>query len=108
MIGRLKASWRELRRGEPGRRFRDRHERRRKQGRHGGARKWSVIVAAALIVLAGIALLPLPGPGMLVVAAGALIMAEESRLVAGALDALEVRVRRLISRMPRLQRSGNR
>ena len=108
MIERLKAGWRELRRSEPGRRFRDRYERRRRHGRHSGARKWSVIVAGALIVLAGIVLLPLPGPGMLVVAAGALLMAEESRAMAAALDSLELRLRRLIARMPRLQRSGNR
>lgn len=114
MIQRLKTGWRELRHGEPGRRFRDRYERRRRQGRHGGARKWVVIVAGALIVLAGIVLLPLPGPGIPIVALGALLMAEESRGMAHALDALERRARALYerlrpsSRRPRWQRSDNR
>ena len=108
MIRRLRSGWRELRQGEPGRRFRDRYERRRRQNRHGGFRKWGVVVLGVLIVLAGIVLLPLPGPGMLVVAAGALLMAEESRAVARLLDAIEVRARSLIGRRTRLQRSGNR
>ena len=67
-----------------------------------------MVVLGVLILLAGIVLLPLPGPGMLVVAAGALLMAEGSRAVAGLLDAIEVRVRSLIGRRTRWQRSGNR
>lgn len=106
MIERLKSGWRELRQGEPGRRFRDRYERRHQRS-HAGGRKWSAIVFGALIVLVGIVLLPLPGPGMLVVAAGALLMAEESLAIARALDGVEVGVRSLLRRT-RLQRSGNR
>ena len=114
MIQRLKKGWRELKQGEPGRRFRDRYERRRRERRHGGARKWSLIVAGVLLMIAGIVLLPLPGPGMVVIALGALLMAEESRLMAGGLDALECRARaihqklRPNARRPRLKRSGNR
>jgi uncharacterized membrane protein HdeD (DUF308 family) len=94
----LKTRWRELRQGEPGRRFRARYERRHSRRRHAGGRKWSVMVAGAVIVLAGIVLLPLPGPGMLVIALGALLVAEESLTVAKMLDALELRGRALISR----------
>ena len=108
MIQRLKAGWRELRHGKPGRRFRDRYERRRNERRHPGEHKWSVIVVGALVILAGIVLLPLPGPGMLVVAAGALLMAEESSALARALDALEVRVRALSGRRTPSGRSDNR
>ena len=116
MIEGLKTRWRELRSGEPGRRFRARYERRHSRRRHAGGHKWSLIVAGTLILLAGIVLLPLPGPGMLVVALGALLIAEESLTVAKLLDALELRGRALISRWrpglkPRsasLERSGNR
>ena len=98
MIGPLKARWRELRRGEPGRRFRSRYERRRSA--HGGtARKCFVCILGALIALAGIVLMPLPGPGILIVAFGALLMAEGSLTVAKALDALELRVRPLFLRL---------
>jgi hypothetical protein len=107
LITRFKISWRELRRGDPGRRFRERYERRHKRS-HPNGRKWSAIIFGALIVLAGIVLLPLPGPGMLVIAAGALLMAEESLAIARALDAIEVRARNLLGRRTRWQRSGNR
>ena len=105
MIDGLTTRWRELRHGEPGRRFRARYERRHAQRRHAGGRKWAVIVAGALIALAGIVLLPLPGPGMLVIALGALLVAEESLTVAKLLDALESRGRALIERWRPLSRS---
>jgi hypothetical protein len=49
-------------------------------------------------VLAGLVLLPLPGPGLLVITAGVLLMAEESHAAARALDWLEVKARRLAGR----------
>lgn len=113
MIARLKERWRELRHGEPGRRFRARYER-RKCANRGAARKCLICILGAVIVLAGIVLMPLPGPGILIVAFGALLMAEGSRTVADALDSLELRVRALIARYRRpshrrpLQRSGSR
>ena len=108
MIDALKTRWRELRQGEPGRRFRARYERRRSNRRHAGGRKWAMIVVGALIALAGIVLLPLPGPGMLVIALGALLVAEESLSVAKVLDALELRARALIEKRRPLTRSGSR
>lgn len=113
MIERIKQGWRDLRHGEPGRRFRARYERRRQQGRSSIVRKWTVIALGVLITLAGIVFLPLPGPGMLIIAFGLLLMAEESRGIANALDALELRVRGVIARYRSsdrrpLQRSGSR
>jgi hypothetical protein len=98
LIARLKQGWRELRHGEPGRRFRSRYDRRRAAS-GGTARRSFVCILGIVIALAGIVLLPLPGPGMLIVAFGALLMAEGSRTVAGALDALELRVRPLFLRL---------
>ena len=108
MIDGLKTRWRELRQGEPGRRFRARYERRHAGVRHAGGRKWSVILAGLLIALAGIVLLPLPGPGLLVIALGALLVAEQSLTAARILDSLELRARALIGRWRPLTRSGNR
>ena len=109
MIDGLKTRWRELRHGEPGRRFRARYERRHARARHAGGRKWALIVAGVVIALAGIVLLPLPGPGMLVIALGALLVAEESLTVAKMLDALELRGRAFIARWrPALGRSDSR
>lgn len=108
MIERIRQGWRDLRQGEPGRRFRSRYERRRQQGRRSIARKWSVIALGVLITLAGVVFLPLPGPGMLIIAFGLLLMAEESRGVAQALDAAELRARALLARTSRRRRPPER
>jgi len=89
----LKKTWRELKRGEPGHRFQSRYERRASSG---GARKWALIAAGAVLMLLGIIFLPLPGPGLLIIAAGALLVAEESLSAARALDWLEQQARRVI------------
>jgi len=87
--------WQELKRGRPGHRFQSRYER-NQHARAGAVRKWSLIALGAVLILAGIVFLPLPGPGMLIIAAGAFLMAERSRAAARALDWVEVKVRRLI------------
>ncbi len=92
----VRKAWQDLKRGEPGRRFQSRYERAHRAAR-GGLRKWSLIVAGLLLVLAGVAFLPLPGPGMLIIAAGAVLMAEESLSAARALDWLERKARRVKS-----------
>jgi hypothetical protein len=92
--------WQELKRGKPGHRFQGRYER---ANRGGGPRKWLLIAGGALLILAGIVFLPLPGPGMLIIAAGAFLMAQESRAAARALDWIELRVRSVFS-LPRRSR----
>ena len=87
--------WQELRRGKPGHRFQARYER-TSQG--GALRKCALICAGVLLIAAGIVFLPLPGPGMLIIALGAFLLAEESRAAARALDWIELRVRRLVGR----------
>ena len=87
--------WQELRRGKPGRRFQSRYER-NQETRCGALRKWSLIALG--LVLAGLVFLPLPGPGMLIILAGAMLMAERSRAAARTLDWMELKVRRLVGR----------
>ena len=107
----MRKSWQDLKRGQPGRRFQERYARRRQSAR-GLAGKCAFVCAGALILLLGIVFLPLPGPGMVIVALGALVMAEGSRTAAKALDALELRARRLYSMLRPsqrpLKRSGSR
>lgn len=93
MLRRIRQSWKELKHGQPGRRFRERYDRRRARPGRKVLTKWAVISAGALAILAGIVLLPLPGPGLLVLAAGALLIAEESHSTARALDWLESKLR---------------
>lgn len=56
-------------------------------------------------MIVGVSALPLPGPGLLIIALGALLIAEQSRAVARALDRLELWLRRRLasprSRPPR-------
>jgi hypothetical protein len=98
LIARLKKGWHELRAGRPGRRFQDRYQRVLESAACGALKKWALVAGGALVIVAGIILLPLPGPGMLIIAAGALLMAERSRAAARALDWLELKARRLVGR----------
>ena len=91
LIG-LRKTWQELKRGQPGRRFQSRYERRASSA---GARKWALVAAGVTLMLLGVIFLPLPGPGLLIIAAGALLVAEESLGAARALDWLELKARRL-------------
>lgn len=100
MVAWLRSHWHEFRSARPGHRFRERYERARKRG-HGMLRKWGLVAGGALLVLAGIVFLPLPGPGFVIIAAGGLLMAEVSKTVARGLDWLEVRVRSLFSSLQR-------
>ena len=94
MFQQLKKRWRALRAAPPGKRFRLRYESRKKEGGSGMSRALYLVVGS-LVLLAGILLMPAPGPGLIVVAVGAALVAQESYLAARALDWLEVRLRKL-------------
>lgn len=87
----------DLLRGTPGRRFTARYRRRRPPL----ARTLGVAGGAALMVLGAI-LLVAPGPGLVVLLAGAVLLARESRRAARWLDRAELCVRSwLRTRAPR-------
>jgi hypothetical protein len=94
MVESLKRRWAELRNGRPGRRFQERFERMRARSRHGALRKAGVMAGGIALVLAGIVFLPMPGPGIAIIAFGAVLLAERSRATAKALDWLELKLRR--------------
>jgi hypothetical protein len=93
MFQSLKKSWRELAEGKPGKRFQSRYEKKKDSGRNGG--RTLKLVAAVLLIIVGVVLLVIPGPGTVFIALGAALLAEESATVARGLDWTEVRIRRL-------------
>ncbi|MBW3534556.1 MAG: hypothetical protein KY453_04975 [Gemmatimonadetes bacterium] len=96
MLKGIRRRWRELKASEPGRRFQDRYERSHQEG-DSRTRRVLTMGAGVLIVLAGLFFLPAPGPGVIIVALGAALVARESRRVASLLDAAEVRGRRILT-----------
>ena len=98
MLGKLRQQWQELQEAPPGKRFRERYERRARERKTLWRRVlWSAL--AVVIIVAGIVALPLPGPGMIVIAAGLALLAQESLVVARFCDRLELAMRNLYSRV---------
>ncbi len=95
MLERQRREWSAFRRGRPGSRFRKQYERQRTAGSSRAARV--IRIAAGLVLLpVGVFLLPAPGPGVLVVALGAALVAREFEAAARFLDAAEVQGRRAV------------
>lgn len=96
MIDKLKRTWKRLRESEPGRRFRDYHDRRRESGGSPVRRALWAGVGVVLLV-GGVVLLAIPGPGIPILFLGGGLLARESRLVATAMDTGEVWLRKAFS-----------
>jgi hypothetical protein len=92
MLDVLKQHWQQFRNGQPGQRFQDRYERNRdaRSQRSGWFLKPLV---AVLLLLAGIVLCVIPGPGLPLLLIGLALLADVSRRVAVAMDRLELRLR---------------
>ena len=97
MFAEWKRQWRAFRAGRPGCRFQDRYERSQKL-RH--SQPWYVRFlkpALALVLIAGgVVLCFIPGPGIPLMIIGAGLFADNSLVLARALDRLEVRLRRIL------------
>jgi hypothetical protein len=93
----LKQQWCDLKKGRPGHRFQDRYER-NKEGRSDESvlRRWIQPVAGVVIFVAGVFFCIFPGPGLPLLLAGAMLLAERSRVMARALDCSELKVRSII------------
>lgn len=90
VFAQLRSSWRELRAAPPGQRFRRRYLKHRDDA--GGWHRVLIMVAAGTLLLAGAAMLVLPGPGLITLLVGAALLAQESFVVARILDAGERRL----------------
>lgn len=95
MLTHMKAEWRQFAARRPGRRFAQEYRERRAER----TSPWSRIASIALGVLvtaAGLVALPMPGPGMLIVAFGLALLARESLPIAHLLDRAEPVLRRWV------------
>jgi uncharacterized protein (TIGR02611 family) len=100
MFRKLKQEWAILARSAPGKRFQNRYHRRK--NRRGSAIVRVLYLAVGITLFAfGLVLLLAPGPGFLVIFLGGAMIAEESLLVARALDWAELRLRALLAWMQR-------
>ena len=93
MFERLKKYWASLENGRPGSRFQEQYEKERKKQKSPAGRVLR-IAAGALLVPIGLFFLAVPGPGLVIIALGAVLIAREFHFAAIALDWLEVRGRR--------------
>ena len=93
MFTRLKNSWADLKRGRPGSRFEDQYDEQRK-GKKSPAGRVLRILGAVILIPVGVFFLAVPGPGLVVIGIGAVLIAREFRFAARFLDALEVRGRK--------------
>lgn len=92
MWKKLKHALREFAASPAGRRFQDSYRRHHKTARSGGFRLAVVLVIAAVLVTVGLVGLVVPGPGTLFIAAGAAIVARESRPFSKLLDKLDLKL----------------
>jgi len=95
MLSRLKKNWRVFERARPGTRFGKLYE-----AREGSvAARVAVTVLGIVLLAGGIVLLFIPGPGLLLIAFGGGLLAQESLWLARRLDRLELVLRRLVRRV---------
>jgi hypothetical protein len=106
MFKRLRRQWQMFRADPPGQRFELRHARHR--DRHRGIwHRASVLTLGIVALLIGIAMLVLPGPGLLVIVLGAFLIGEESLGASRVLDRCDLWFsRRLARRREASQREG--
>ena len=93
----VRRQWQHFKATPSGRRFQTRHRMRRAHG-GGVARKLLISGLGLLIVLAGIVMIVLPGPGMLAIVIGAALIAEESLFAARMLDRIDLWIAGLYER----------
>lgn len=92
MMETLKRYWQQFSEQQPGTRFQAQHRR-----GHSGAKtplaRGVRAVLAVIVTLIGLVMMPAPGPGMLVVAFGLVLLARESLMIAKLLDKAELWLR---------------
>jgi hypothetical protein len=96
MVEAFKKQWHALKESRPGCRFQDRYQR-HQQSRLGRSKFGKVLFfgGGPLLMLVGILLLFIPGPGLVFLFVGAGMLASESLVTARFLDRVEIQLRRL-------------
>jgi UPF0716 family protein affecting phage T7 exclusion len=95
MLKHTRQSWQRFKAGLPGRRFQQQF-RQRRRFRSGAARKSLLMATGILLAVAGVFLLFVPGPGIIILLIGAVLIAQQSSLAARAFDRIEIRLRKFI------------
>jgi hypothetical protein len=103
MLAQLRKSWRVFRGAPPGERFERLHESREAIG----WKSYLPTIVGVLLLLGGIVLLFIPGPGLLLIAFGAGLVARQSLSLARMLDRLELQLRRLARNLRRLWKGAS-
>jgi uncharacterized protein (TIGR02611 family) len=103
MSRKLKTEWSRLKRGKTGSRFQDQYDRDQRDASGNVGRIVRVLVGVLLFPV-GVILLAVPGPGLVVIGIGAVLIAREFRWAAQWLDWTEVRGRGLVRRAKRTWR----
>ncbi|MGN6731368.1 MAG: hypothetical protein ACTHMB_05260 [Candidatus Binatia bacterium] len=96
MFKTIKRSWQRFKADPPGQRFQQQFKRRHEVART-PLQKAFVVGGGALLTGVGIFLFFLPGPGVLFVLLGAVLIAQQSLTVARGLDGTEIRLRKLFA-----------
>ena len=101
MLRKLRQQWKAMNAARPGRRFQIRYHQRRHMRASALWTPLYVMVGSLLFVL-GLTMLVAPGPGLIVLFVGAALIAQESLVVARALDRSEIGGRRAARTASRL------
>ena len=96
MLTRLKKYWTSLKHGDPGSRFQEQYEKEHRKKKRPIGRILRM-AAGVILVPVGLFFLAVPGPGLLIILLGAVLIARELRLAAMLLDWLEVRGRTVLT-----------
>ncbi len=101
MIGKAKEGWQHwqrFKRFEPGHRFQTRYHRRRRRREQGQTSKYGRtfnLVGGLVLIVAGFAFLPTPGPSYIIIVLGLWMLAGEFLVLARFFDRAEVSLRKL-------------
>lgn len=96
MFKELKHEWSQLKRGKPGSRFQDQFDRNQREKKSNIGRVLRVVAGLILLPI-GLFFLAVPGPGLVIIAIGAVLIAREFGFAARFLDAVEVWSRNVIT-----------
>jgi hypothetical protein len=97
MLDALRRQWRHFKKSRPGRRFQDSYDRKR-ESRGGMLWRCALMVFGAALCLIGLFFMAVPGPGIPILAVGAVLLAQQSQAAARLLDRAEIRVRKMLRR----------
>lgn len=96
MFNQFRQFWSELKRGRPGSRFQEQYDKNRREQKSPVGRVLRIIGGVVLVPV-GLFFLAVPGPGLLFIGLGAVLVARELRLAALLLDAIEIRGRNVMT-----------